>query len=214
VSIAQSHVFGVVPRKTTIGEAQNIFLQLGMPIDFMVPENNKKVYSTIRGFEIGLGLSSQLIVQDDIVQDVKVGVEPPDNSLSLHANGLSGYSIENFLKRYGSPSAVEFHIDYPHESGFPPGTAWYDMTVYFESSNVIVQFYNAVTKEGDLIKACPIKNGFKGVRIWTGKTPRNPPFKGIPLETASKISLDEYYDSFIEGNENSCIELETKALLP
>jgi hypothetical protein len=143
--------FGVVPGKTTIGEAQNIFLQLGMPIDFIVPENDKKIYSTLRGLENGIGVAIMVTVHNGLVEDISLGIQPPDESKSLQANGLSGYSINYILEQYGIPSAVEFHVSYPHEPGFPPGTAWYDMTVYFEDSNVIVLYRDALVQEGDIL---------------------------------------------------------------
>jgi hypothetical protein len=134
-----------------------------------------------------------------------------DDKVVPHSEWLA-YSPETILKRYGKPSKIEFRVDYPHEPGAAPGSVWYDMIMYFDQLDFIVEYSQAPSKEGKFIKACPINDAFLyGIGMWFGKDPNDPPISAIPLEDATGLTIDEFYELMVNGNPGTCINLITEA---
>ena len=105
---------------------------------------------------------------------------------------------------------VSFSLSYPAELGSSPNAVWYDMIVYFDSINLILEYsshpINSLSKEGNTVDVCPITDQFEGVNIWLGKEPINPPVLGFPLENVSPFSVKEFYDVIVINN--GCFSLD------
>lgn len=205
--------WGIIPDRTTIAEAQDIFNRLNMNLHISSEEDNKQYYETGIGFDDGLaGVSVIHVVQDGYVRSIEVGISISKDPFPLD-EGFT-YSPRILMKKFGLPSKVDFFIHYPHEPGGPEDAAWYSMVMYFDSSNLIVDYHEGSTKSGDLIRACPLTDRFSGVSLWLGKEPRYPPLRGIPLEKATTLTLEQFYDLLTQGSENSCLDLKPEAFLP
>ncbi len=206
-------LWGIIPGRTTLGEAQNIFNRLQHPLERgqMIGD----VYSSIFGFKDGLSLTVILSVDNGYVTRIKLGIGLTNFKGATYPRPWLAYSPETLLNKYGPPSEVYFRVDYPHEEGFPIGTAWYDMVMYFETNHVIVEYGSGLTEEDNLIKACPLSDHFtSGIGIWLGEDPVNPPRKGVPLETATTLTLDEFYNLLKHGSESACFDLIKEAFYP
>ncbi len=156
-------------------------------------------------FDSAFGIVAMHKVEDGIVRSITIGMRNHQQTTS--SDEWYAYSPQTLLRKYGMPSDVEFDVEYPHESGFPSDTAWYTMALYFEDANLIVTYDDAVTKSGDLIKACPTTDGFSGVGIWLGKDPHAPPNRLHPLEKATTLTKTQFYDLLTQGESNPCFDL-------
>jgi len=201
--------WGIIPGQTSLEETQRIYNRLNMTFELTYQDGDLQYYEARRGFDSVLGIGVMHKVEDGIVQSITVGMSNSKRETS--SDEWFAYSPQNLMRIYGMPSEVEFNVDYPHEPGFPPGTAWYTMAMYFEEKNLIVYYQDALTKSGDLVKVCPTTDGFSGVGIWLGKNPHNPPLRLVPLEEATTLTKTQFYDLLTQGESNPCFDLISQA---
>ncbi len=213
VDCGKACFWGIVPGETSLGEATNILKRLGISWQSIYDKDDMEVYSTRVGAIDSARGTLELYTQNGLVENIRIGFDTwfGGDKVVPHSEWLA-YSSETVLKRYGKPSKVEFRIDYPHEPGAPPGSVWYDIIIYFDDLELIIEYAEAPSKDGKFIKACPIKDLFlSGIGIWIGKDPRYSPFPAISLEDATGLTLDEFYELMANGNPNTCINLITEA---
>ncbi len=207
-------IWGVIPGQTTLEEAQDIFIRLKEPLQ--IGQMIGDVYSTIFDFNDGLGGTVILSVDNGYVSSINLGIGLANFKGDPYPRTWQAYSPETLFNKYGPPSEVYFSVSYPREPPFMTGKAWYSMDIYFESKNIIVEYGSGVTQEGELIRACPLSDQFSsGVGIWFGEDPVFPPPKGgVPLETATMLTLEEFYNLLKEGSKSACFDLIPEAFYP
>jgi hypothetical protein len=112
------------------------------------------------------------------------------------------YSPDTLIKKYGSPSRVQFAADFQQRIGI-------DMIMYFDTSNVIAQ-YSGI--DMDPSKFCPLIDPiFDSIRLWIGPDPTTQPsFETIPLEKATSLTTDEFAKLMLGNPQNACIKFNNK----
>ena len=68
--------WGIVPGRTTLGEAANIFTRLGLRTNYINTLDNKDFYDINNEFDSGLSISPNLTVQNGIVKNLSVDINP------------------------------------------------------------------------------------------------------------------------------------------
>ena len=194
--------WGIIPGQTTLGEAQNIFTRLGLHLEFTNSRANKKFYAVIHDFDSGLSITPVLTIQDGIVKNLTIGIQPEKSRAGVPREWLA-YSPETLIKRYGTPSKVDFW-----RSRRAPLV--YAMDLHFEPIELIIEYLGrdiTYKSETGSFRVCPLTAGFDSVQVWLGKDPEYPPSAGILLEEATSMRLEEFAELMTGDPKNACLEL-------
>lgn len=196
---------GIIPEKTTLGEANNIFTRLGLELIHTNTRNNEDFYALIYDFTSGLRISPVLKIQDDIVKSVDVGINPEKYQVDVPRQWLA-YSPETLIIRYGTPSRVEFFVG----RGAP--SISYTMVIYFDAVDLIVEYSSYdIDFNTDSFRICPLTDQSDGVHIWMGQNPRHPPLNAVPLVEATTMTIEEFSKLMTGNPENACFNLKEEA---
>jgi len=194
--------WGVVPGQTTVGEAQNIFIRLGLQITLTNARDQKKFYEIDYDFANSFSVLSLLTSQNDIVENLRIYITPEKQVEGVPREWLS-YSPETLIRRYGTPSKVDFFF-----GGSAPNTS-YAMDMYFDSNDLIIEYYSYDL--GPNLQVCPLTDQVDSVRIWMGKNPENPPPDAILLEKATFMTMEEFTELMTRDPNEACFNLNVEA---
>ena len=206
--------WGIIPGQTTLGEAQNFFAYLGRPLLQTNTRGDKVFYGSIVGFGNGLAVSVVLKVQNELISEVRAGIGlGNDRGPSLPREWLA-YSPETLLLQYGVPSRVMVGLaNYPTDpASSDPGKLYY-LTMFFDSANLIVEYYQ---KRGtsNPYHVCPLTDNFDGVELWFGVSPEHPPSGGVSLEEATFLTIEQFYDLLTDTAGTPCFYLKLDSMSP
>jgi len=211
---AEPCLFGIIPDRTTLEETQSFYEHLNMNFKRTYKEGKKHYYEAGFGFDDNWGIIVTNIVEDGIVRNLALGLNFVNYTGSTPQQEWLAFRPNAILERYGQPSDVEITLSFPVESGFSPGTAWYDMVMHFPETNLIVSFRYKLTNANQKITACPLTDASLGMSMWLGKEPHNPPKGIVSLGKATILSLDEFYDLLTKNSQTACFELNENAFFP
>jgi hypothetical protein len=177
--------WGIVPGQTTTGEAVNIFNHLGIQTK-TITHQGQDFYNVDYDLDSGLSISVNLPINNNLVEIIVLTLVPDLQKAGI-TREWSAYSPEALVKRYGTPSRVDFMADWG------PGP-FFAMQMYFDAMDLIVQYSgdNIIPSQKGSSQVCPLIAPFNGVRLWMGKDPTYPPGRGVPLEKATSMTLDEF----------------------
>lgn len=196
--------WGIAPGQTTLDEAENIFTRLGLPINSATLDN-KEFYGIAYDFNDGLSIRVILTVQDEVVKNLRVGI---NNTFQAESpRRWSAYSPETLISRYGSPSRVEFFL------GRVAPTPTHSMEMYFEQVKLIVQYIgiNMLNVNLPKVEICPLTNQVDYIEIWMGDDPQYPPSPSVPLEEAALLTLEEFSELMMGNPDTACFNLREEA---
>jgi hypothetical protein len=193
--------WGIELGQTTLEEVNNIFSHLGLQLNHTTTRDNKEFYGVVYHLGTELEVTPILTVQNNIVESVDVGIN--DTSQEGTPRKWSAYSPETLIKRYGSPSRVEFFL------GRVAPTPTHSMEMYFEQVNLIVQYIGSNLLNVDLpkLEMCPLTNQVEYIHIWMGDEPRYPPSPDVPLESATSLTLEEFSELMMGDPNKACFNL-------
>lgn len=196
VDCAAPCFWGIVPGQTTLGEAKNIFIRLGLQIKNVTYEG-KDFYGIRYDFDNGLSILVTLTIQDKVVENLRVDINPEKEKTGLLRSWLA-YSPETLINQYGSPSKVNFFVG----RGEIPS---YAMDMYFSERDLIVEYYSYDL--GVKLQVCPLTHQMSSVRLWMGQDPQYPPPEAVPLEKATSMTLDEFSKLMMGIPSQACFDL-------
>lgn len=173
-------------------------------------EGKKYYYEAGFGFDDNWGIIVTNIVEDGMVKSLVLGLNFVNYTGSTPQQEWLAFRPNAILERYGQPSNVELTLSFPVESGFSPGTAWYDMVMHFPESDLIVSFSYELTNTNQKVMACPLTDASLGMSMWLGKEPDNPPAGIVPLAEATTLSVEEFYSVMVDKPQIACFELNKK----
>lgn len=200
--------WGITPQKTTFAEATNIFASLGLHPKHTLTQNSHDLYDTDYHIQFALEISILFSVQDDIVKTLDVGINVP-REVTIPRK-WSAYSPETLIKRYGTPSRVEFSLNNIYPNNGISGS----MMMYFDNVDMIVLY--AGTEENFLkdqksLTLCPLNNGIHFVGIWMGEEILYPQPPLIPLEQATSLTLADFEKLMLGDPNIACFNLNEEA---
>lgn len=209
-------IWGITPGRSSWGEAQNVFTRLQLSLFHTQREDKTDSYAADFGFDDQLSGSIQLTVKKGQVDFIRMNIGLANFKGPNIPRKWQAYSPETLLNKYGPPSKVEFFLNYPTEEGFPVGTVWYGMVIYFDAYNLIAEYNQGLSKDENFIKACPLLDKFSGISIWLGENPENPPPSGMPMDkaTTSLTTFDQFENLFEQAPEQACFHLSKDRMVP
>jgi hypothetical protein len=200
--------WGITPGQTTLGEALNIFTQLGLSI-LTNTEDNKTYYGVRYEFTNGSSLGVSPIVNNDLITSLVIDITPEERNVGT-PKGWITYSPETLIKRYGLPDRVDFYVGYPRDLD-PTPTAFYYMDLYFDDKELIVEYsFPKITPPISELRVCPLTDQSDLVRIWLGKYPYYPPLGGVPLEEATSMTVEEFSALMMADPAKACFNLKSE----
>ncbi|NOH04088.1 MAG: hypothetical protein HND47_20020 [Chloroflexi bacterium] len=197
--------WGITPEQTTLDEATNIFVSLGLQPEHTLTQNNQEFYDTDYHIEKGFEISIILTVQDGIIKSLDAGINVPAE-VSIPRK-WAAYSPETLITQYGVPSKVDFFL------GRVTPTPTHSMVLYFENSELIVAYIGSdlLNNSNPQLEICPTTNQVGHIQIWLGKNPRHPPKQGVPLEEASNLTVEEFSKLMLGDPSKACFNLKEEA---
>jgi hypothetical protein len=194
--------WGIAPRSTTLGEAKAVFAHLGLQMKYTNTLDGKAFYQVTHDFDSGLSISLLMAIQDNIVTDGRIFITPEKQRAGISREWLA-YSPETLIKRYGTPSRVDFSIDFggAHSS--------FSMFIYFDRLDLIVEYagIDAIDQRGGIPRVCPLTDQYDAVRLWMGKDPQYPPVDGVPLEQATSMTIANFSALMTGDPDSACFNL-------
>jgi len=204
VDCAAPCFWGIVPGKTTVGEARDIFNHLGLQMASWSYEG--KDFSGVHYvLDSGLSILVTLTLQNNIVENMQIQITDEKQDTGMSRDWLA-YSPETLIKRYGTPSRVDFIADWG------PGP-FFAMQMYFNSMDLIVQYFgdNIIPRQKGRSQVCLLTAQFEGPWIWMGQDPIYPPGQGIPLEEVTSLTLDEFATLMLGDPNRACFTFDGNA---
>jgi hypothetical protein len=188
--------WGIVPGKTHLDEVRIFFSRLGF-----TSREGKDFYSTGYKPDSGGGFSAIFYTTDTIVENIEVTPYITEQSREGSPREWIAYSPETLIKRYGSPSRVEFAVGSQQNISI-------NMIMYFDTSNLIVH-YRGYDMTPDLF--CPLTARFDFVRLWIGRNPPNTPsFETVSIEKATSLTMDQFTKLMTGDSKKACFKLKSE----
>jgi len=196
---------GIMPDKTPPAEAKNILVHLGLPIQ-TITNDGYEFFDSHYDFENGLSVSGNLAVKDEMIKNIRIGIEP-EPIMPGNPRSWKGYSPESLISFYGQPSHVSFATDWGPRSFFA-------MNLYFDKVDLIVEYvgYDIISKQKGPPVICPLSMPFEYVKIWIGKEPINPPLPAVLLEQATSLTIEEFSQLMTGNTDQACFTLRDAAI--
>jgi hypothetical protein len=192
--------WGIVPGQTTLGEAKNIFARLRLLLEYTNALNGADFYESTYGFESGLSVSALLGVQNDVVNNLTIYLDPEKEHTGVLREWLA-YSPETLIKEYGLPSRANFFV------GRGPKPSYF-IDMYFDTADLIIRYHSYDVNSK--LRLCPLMDQFDSVRIWLGKDPLYPPIIDptiIPLEEVTSLTMEEFSKLMTGDPSEACFNL-------
>ncbi len=196
VDCAAPCFWGIIPGQTTLGEATNILAELGIALEPVYPGFHKFYQAE---YEFGNGLSVQLnpTVKDGKVVNMDVYIDPEKQRAGVKRE-WQVFSPETLISKYGLPSRVDFFLS---RAANNPS---YSITIIYDELNMILEFSSP---EGSDLKICPLSDQIGFIRIKMGKNPKPPPLPGVPLETATTMTMEDFGELMTGDPGKACFML-------
>ncbi len=192
--------WGIIPGRTSAGEAGSIFSQLGLQLVRGTYED-KDFASIEYVLDTGLDLGVSLTILDDIVENIRIKISPEKQKAGIPRD-WSAYSPEILIEQYGIPSRVDFSVD-------PGPNLFFVMQIYYDALDLIIQYTgtSTISVQNDSWEVCPLTAEFDTAWIWIGKNPQYPPVPGVPLEKATSHTLDEFSKLMAGDPDKACFQI-------
>ena len=199
--------WGIIPGKTTFDEARIFFSKLGFTpfegIDRNSPSSGMYFYSISYNSGTGDDFSVTLFIANNLVQNIIVNPDIPTPKEGSPREWMT-YSPETLIKRYGSPSMVQFTVSSYGVAGLPQNIG-INMIMYFDTSDLIVH-YSGYNMTPELF--CPLTAPFDHVRLWIGHNPPNTPsFETVSLDEATSLTMDQFTQLIIGDPKKACFSV-------
>lgn len=197
--------WGIVPGQTITEEAGNILKYLGLQTT-IIKYQGKDFYNVDYDLDSGLSINVILTIQNDIVETIEINITPEKQNAGVPRDWLV-YSPETLIKRYGTPSRVDFVADWG------PGP-FFAMQIYFDEVDMIVQYtgVNIIPSQQGSSQVCLLTVQFDTVWLWMGENPGNPPGQGVPLEDVTSLTLTEFSQLMLGDPDHACFIFDGNAI--
>jgi hypothetical protein len=206
VDCAAPCFWGIMPGQTTLEEAANIFIHLGLGLKGTTTLDGKDFYDANYNSHDGIEVSPVIALQNNVVKSLDVGIN--DTSPEESPRKWSAYSPETLIKRYGPPSRVDFFL------GRVAPTPIHSMVLYFENVALIVEYGGTNilnVNSGTKLEICPLTNKVDFIKIWMGNDPQYPPSPGVPLEESTSLTAEEFSNLMTGDPIKACFNLKEEA---
>jgi hypothetical protein len=196
--------WGIVPGETTYDEANQFFYHIGIsPFNSTVDGKDYASYD----YELNNDLRISIILglQDTIVENLRNGIVTEAINGKAESDWMA-YSPSAIIKQYGKPSKVDFNWGLGERTTFT-------INLYYDKYDFIAEYHSYHGPEPNAPTVCPLEAKYDYVGLWMGKNPYYPP-RGVPLDEATSLTMDEFVKLMTGDPKNSCFNLDINAFLP
>lgn len=179
-------------------------MQFGMKLNFVSEKGSKKYYETNYGLPSGLFILHMITAKNGVVTSTKINITTPKNT--QRPREWLAYSPEMLIKWYGEPSKVDFLLARIRDTNSQP-IAWYTMDLFFEKSELIVEYGNSEILYSENKTICPLLDQYETVTLWFGSEAENQPRGGTPLSEATNIQMRDFTELMTGTSNDACFEL-------
>ena len=153
-------------------------------------------------------METVLAIDSGIVNSMEVYIGATDD---VEQDNWNAYSIKSILNDLGVPSKIWFTVGYPND----PDADYVSYAYYliFDQPQAAVFYVMGQIADNSTYHICPLSlrrvlyiyGCFWGKKLTTD-------FSGwVELTEASDMSHEEFYNLFVNGNEETCIDLDARA---
>lgn len=197
---------GITPGKTTVEEAQQIFLSYHKPIGIWKWSENT-LYEVGHSYghlsdPLDYIIRQSFLAKSDIVSHVHMGAAPPIWA-AQHAKHLDQdwdrYTPASVMNRFGVPSQVEVFYDHP--------TCGKDYFLYinYEDLGIKVSYHGMVQRDAEKVIICPNTDNRLDLEL-SLTSPHNASGMGLRIPISS-IDVNNFYQVYRYPNTTVCLEL-------
>lgn len=189
---------GVVPGKTTIEEAKDIFNHLGLLVDCKLFQGQEFCWVDYR-FIDGLRVSANFLVENQMIKNITEYIIPKSSNPNTAREWLA-FSPQTLINNFGPISSASLILGSGPQSLF-------QLIIIFDESDLIVEYdaYNLIHSKTQSI--CPLTDPYDSVTIWMGEDPTQPPKEGIPIDKATSLTINEFSDLLTGNPDKACFQL-------
>lgn len=204
--------WGASPNETTWQEFEPFLEQFATEIinlESVSPNNPLETY------EVHINVPMQISPTDQLIlfYTTRNGVI---ENIEIELGNSSPYSLPELLTKYGPPSDVWLSsYSYSRDNNLPFRTILF----YLDQGFMVTYFDDAEEKSGDIV-GCPQQSDNQFIRAWLwypqseiviedvfNKSPLIDQTQAyLPLEEATNIEHEDFYEIFKDANNTSCIE--------
>ncbi len=154
-----------------------------------------------------------IFVRDGIVEIIDTHVSIGDTP----SDYLSQYALSTFLTTYGQPAEVWLSTSFaPFEHNELP----FDVLLFYPEQGIMALFSDNGVKEGGVIRGCPQQDPVRFLSLWSptlgltfeevknGVSVYN--VDHLPLEETTLLSIPEFYETFKNPDNLTCLETEAE----
>lgn len=227
-------IWGLTPGITTTAERRNILASYGKISGPDFSLSGSEASENPGGFGIAVTRNKLRIVMglnyyetDNLIEILSLGAFPPqlddkyifgdDDYLEL----TKYYSLPQLLSNYGLPSEV-LVIALPYDPFLKADYEPFSLVVVYSDLGIMAEYISPSQREGNIARGCP-GQGYITLRTWDVKN--NIPIKKIasissgegmsetaydyfvPIQNAASMSVEDFYNTFKEPNNNQCLEV-------
>jgi hypothetical protein len=227
-------IWGLTPGITTTAERRKILASYGKISDPDFSLSGSEASENPGGFGIAVTRNKLRIVMglnyyetDNLIEILSLVAFPPllDDKLIFgdddYLELTKYYSLPQLLSNYGLPSEV-LVIAFPYDPFLKADYEPFSLVVVYSDLGIMAEYISPSQREGDIARGCP-GQGYLTLRTWDVKN--NIPIKKIasiasgegmsetaydyfvPIQNAASMSVEDFYNTFKEPNNNQCLEV-------
>lgn len=195
---------GITPGKTRMDKARAFFAPLGFQYrEGTDPNSGRDFYSV--GYEDFIGRDSNVTfyITNNLIENIEITPEIIKQKEGSPREWIA-YSQETLIKKYGSPSRVEFAIDWGQVN------TTIVMIIYYDEIDLIALYsgYEMIPGHPSSPQFCPFTFPISHVRLWIGPNPPAPPqMPSVPLEQATTLTIDQFTQLMLGDPQDACFIL-------
>jgi len=221
--------WGFTPGETSWKTAEVFFLSYGKRIDEHVSRSTRRMYYSV-DFAIpdhDVYIGQTYIVSGNVIDMIWVIARTSRNGEivygdATYAEDLHAYMVPQILASYGKPEQVLIATYAVAPEPWIP----FDMLLFYPDQGILARYYGPIENEErnvvpveESIRMCPHRTEFV-LWLWSpedevslvdvagtglGITPEGL-YYHRPLEEATGMSIDEFYEIFVQPGNQACLE--------
>jgi hypothetical protein len=196
--------WGIIPGKTRLNDVDVFFKQLGFtPFEGYDPSSGRDFYTIEYKAGSSANSSFTLYISNGVIENIDVKPRIVKQKEGNPREWIA-YSPETLIKRYGTPTDVEFGVDWQQSVSIA-------MVMYFSSPDLSVLYEGY---DMDFLRFCPLTAPFDYVDVLIGPSPKFLSMDyTVPLEKATSLTLDQFSQLMLGDPKKACFSISQKPWL-
>jgi hypothetical protein len=212
--------WGIIPGSTSWAETEKFILHLGAKTS-VFPTSGEFIWHATGGFDLldrGVHNDVTFFESQGIVAAIEIHTGGEANPKEFQAD-WGNFSPEQLITVYGRPSRVWLQ-SYSSADGGTPTSVPYSLWIFYDKLGFLIRYSGAVRYKS-IYRICPALNDEGGgvtIDLYLRSSSDPMPLEKLvelmgadrpytlPLESATTLTLDEFYNLFLQKDKIACIE--------